>query len=216
VASNATGSGLSNYNITYSDGTLTVEKADPELIWPTASSIALGQSIGDSTLSGGSSTPLGTFSFESQSYVPTSTGSYLVSLMFTPNDTSNYNTSYTTVYVDVETAVFERITTSAGSRIITLHFNINVTTVDGEVVEPTDFSVFRTRDGIGSSVLVTSANQPSGTSSFNISVASGEEFVAGDVIRVTIKLSGATKIIDLGGNPLQSSPSSSLVRFYPE
>lgn len=57
--------------------------------WPTASGIAYGQSVGDSSLSGGSASVPGNFSFVSPSVVPQA-GTLGVPVVFTPADTATY------------------------------------------------------------------------------------------------------------------------------
>ena len=64
-----------------------------------ASAISSGQSLGNSNLSGGSSSVPGTFAFTSLSTVPGATGAQ--SVTFTPSDTANYNTVTSTVSVTV-------------------------------------------------------------------------------------------------------------------
>ncbi len=80
--------------------TVQVTKATPSITAvPTASAITAGQSLGSSTLSGGTATVPGIFAWSSPSTVPGSTGSYEV--RFTPTDSANYNTATTMVSVTV-------------------------------------------------------------------------------------------------------------------
>jgi VCBS repeat-containing protein len=84
--------------------TITVDKADPSITtWPTASDITYGQTLADSLLTGGVSTPDGTFAFESPSTAPNA-GTDLQSVIFTPTDTANYNVVTGTVSVTVNKA----------------------------------------------------------------------------------------------------------------
>jgi hypothetical protein len=70
---------------------VTVNKAAPSSItWPTASSITYGQSLASSTLSGGASTPAGTFAFTTPGTAPP-IGTNSQSVTFTPTDTTDYN-----------------------------------------------------------------------------------------------------------------------------
>jgi hypothetical protein len=90
----------------------TVNKADPSVTaWPTAAAIIYGQTLANSTLSGGSATPVGTFAFTTPSTTPNA-GTALQSVTYTPNDTANYNPASTTVSVTVNPLVV----TLAGTR----------------------------------------------------------------------------------------------------
>ncbi|HPS31201.1 MAG TPA: MBG domain-containing protein, partial [bacterium] len=72
--------------------TLTINKATPTVSeWPSASNITYGQTLANSTLSSGSATVAGTFTFDAPATGPNAgTASY--SMTFTPTDTVNYNT----------------------------------------------------------------------------------------------------------------------------
>ena len=79
----------------------TVDKASPNVTaWPTASAITYGQTLVDSTLSGGSATPSGSFTFTTPSTAP-SAGTASQSVTYTPTDTANYNNAGSTVSVTV-------------------------------------------------------------------------------------------------------------------
>jgi hypothetical protein len=77
------------------NGTLVISKGTPVVtVMPTVSAIAVGQSVGSASLSGGTvvvgPTPLtGTFSFGDPSFTPSETGTYQVNINFTPDDTDN-------------------------------------------------------------------------------------------------------------------------------
>ena len=87
------------------NGTLVVSKATPAVTgWPTATSIEEGQTLADSTLSGGVPPVSGSFDFENDSYQPP-IGTNAVNVVFTPNDTANYNTVTDTVDVVVTAAL---------------------------------------------------------------------------------------------------------------
>jgi hypothetical protein len=71
---------------------LTVSKATPSIsAWPAGSSLTYGQTLAASTLSGGASTPAGSFTWTTPGTVP-STGTATYSVTFTPTDTTDYNT----------------------------------------------------------------------------------------------------------------------------
>jgi hypothetical protein len=72
---------------------VTVNKADAVITWPTtASAITYGQTLALSNLSGGSSTPAGTFAFSAPATAPNA-GSASQGVSFTPNDAANYNSA---------------------------------------------------------------------------------------------------------------------------
>lgn len=78
-----------------------VNKANPNVTaWPTASAITYGQTLADSTLSGGSVTPTGSFAFTTASTAP-SAGTAAQNVTYTPTDTANYNTASSTVTLRV-------------------------------------------------------------------------------------------------------------------
>jgi hypothetical protein len=93
-----------NYNTANSTVSVTVNKADPNVkAWPTASAISYGQTLADSTLSGGSATPDGSFAFTTPSTAPNA-GTALQIVTYTPTETADYNTASSTVNVTVNKA----------------------------------------------------------------------------------------------------------------
>jgi hypothetical protein len=81
-----------DYNTVIGSANVTVTKANPSAItWPTASNLTYGQTLASSTLSGGTSTPAGTFAFTTPSTAPP-VGTAAQSVTFTPTDTTDYNT----------------------------------------------------------------------------------------------------------------------------
>jgi len=84
--------------------TLTVDNATSSVTaWPTASAITYGQTLTNSTLTGGTSTPAGTFAFTAPSTSPNA-GTAAQSATFTPTDTTNYTTVVGSVSVTVNKA----------------------------------------------------------------------------------------------------------------
>ncbi|MEI6784637.1 MAG: Ig-like domain repeat protein, partial [Verrucomicrobiota bacterium] len=69
--------------------TQTVNKLIPSVTWPTASAITYGQTLASSTLTGGASTPEGSFAFTTPATAP-GAGTALQAVTFTPTDTTNY------------------------------------------------------------------------------------------------------------------------------
>lgn len=81
-----------------------VSKATPSITAsPTATAITFGQTLGSSSLSGGSASEPGTFAFTTPSATPNA-GTANQSVTFTPTDTANYNTVTTSVSVTVNKA----------------------------------------------------------------------------------------------------------------
>jgi len=93
-----------NYRTVTTTVTLTVNKATPIISTaPSASSITYGQELSDSTLTGGSASVAGTFSWTTDTISPSvsDSGVTVFSVTFTPTDSANYNTTTTTVIVTV-------------------------------------------------------------------------------------------------------------------
>ena len=99
-----TPSDTSNYNnVTAIQVSVTVNKATPTLVSPTAGGLVTGQSLSSSSLTGGSATSsgasvAGSFAWTSPSTVP-SIGTASYSVTFTPTDTANFNTNSANVSV---------------------------------------------------------------------------------------------------------------------
>ncbi len=118
-----------NVTVNYTDGNsvvssqipVTVNKATPNIQKnPTASSIKKGQSLKESILSDGDASVDGTFAWKNPDEIPTATGDHIV--VFTPNDTENYNTVELQVSVQV---VEENPTITAPTPIENLVYNAN-------------------------------------------------------------------------------------------
>jgi hypothetical protein len=93
-----------NYTTATATTTLTVNKATSSVTtWPTATSITYGQTLASSTLSGGVSTPAGSFAFTTPTTAP-GTGTASHSVTFTPTDATDYSTLTGTASVTVNKA----------------------------------------------------------------------------------------------------------------
>jgi M6 family metalloprotease-like protein len=92
-------------NATYqgqTNGTLAVAKATPTVTtWPTAISIAVGQALSNATLTGGSASVPGSFSYNSPTNIPP-VGIYTAAVTFVVNDSTNYVNVAGTVSVTVQ------------------------------------------------------------------------------------------------------------------
>ena len=98
-----------NYNVVTRTINITVNKANPTVTaWPTAAAIDLGLTLSASALSGGTSTPAGTFAWTTPATIP-SAGTNAYSVTFTPTDAANYNTMTNNVSVTVNKPTFNSI-----------------------------------------------------------------------------------------------------------
>lgn len=100
------------------NGTLVVSKATPNVTqWPAPTSIEVGQAVSSSVLSGGSATAAGSFAFGNPAVVPPM-GTNATSVVFTPTDTSNYNSVTGSVDLVVTAALIqETVTLSATNQV---------------------------------------------------------------------------------------------------
>ena len=98
------GNSGSNYSYTYATAVGTINKAASTVsTWPTATEITEGQPLSYSTLSGGSSSPAGSFAFTTPTDTPAA-GTANQSVTFTPTDAVNYSTVVGSVSVKVNEA----------------------------------------------------------------------------------------------------------------
>ena len=90
-----------NYDIEFVEGTLTIEKATPEILsWPEAAAIIYGDTLEASSLSMGITSVSGNFAFDDPDARP-GAGLQDAAVTFTPDDTQNYNTVSGTVQIAV-------------------------------------------------------------------------------------------------------------------
>ena len=101
----ATKAADTNYNATTSASlAIALHKADSNVtLLPTATPITYGQTLANSTLSGGTSTPAGTFAFTTLATAPNA-GAASQGVTFTPGDTNNYNEATGSISVTVNKA----------------------------------------------------------------------------------------------------------------
>lgn len=93
-----------NFNPVDGSVNVVVQKPAPSIsAWPTASGIVYGQALSASTLSGGSASVSGTFSFNAPATTPNA-GAYVAAVTFTPTDTANYSSVSGNVTVQVAKA----------------------------------------------------------------------------------------------------------------
>ena len=121
-----TATDAADYNTLAGSANVTVNKATPTVTaWPTASAITYGQTLASSTLSGGTASVPGSFSWTTSSIVP-SGGTPSESVTFTPTDTTDYNTVTGSVTVTVN-AASPTVTVTPGSSSVTVTQPLQVT-----------------------------------------------------------------------------------------
>jgi len=92
----------STYSTVTGTISINVSKATPTVTkWPTASDIAAGQTLGSSSLTGGTASVAGTFAFSSPNTVPPLGNNQSFPAIFTPASTQNYNTVNGTISINV-------------------------------------------------------------------------------------------------------------------
>lgn len=97
---------LSDFDPATVDVAVIVNTASTTIVTlPVASDIVLGDTLIDSTLTGGEAVPSGTFGFRTPSYSPTAVGIESVQVLFTPS-----NINYTSVTTAVNITVLSEIT----------------------------------------------------------------------------------------------------------
>jgi hypothetical protein len=138
-------------SVTVATTASSVAKATPTgLTPPNASSITFGQTLASSTLSGGSASVPGTFTFTTPSTAPPA-GIANQPVTFTPNDTANYNTVSTTASVTVNKA---NATTTLAAADLTRNYDGSPKSVSATTL-PANLTVDITYDG--SSIAPTNA-----------------------------------------------------------
>ena len=144
-----------NYNTASTTANVTVSKATPTIsVAPTASDITYGQTLANSTLSGGTASVAGAFAFTTLGTTP-AVGTASQNVTFTPTDSGNYTTASTNASVTVNKAT------------PTLSFNSsNSTTINGTV------TLNATSASTGN-VTYTSSNNAVVSISINGTVATG-------------------------------------------
>jgi len=120
-----------NYNTATGSADVTVTKADPTVTsWPTASDIVYGDTLADSTLTGGSASVAGSFAFTTPATTP-GVGTTGQSVTFTPTDTTHYNLRDGTVNVTVNKAD-ATITWPSSASAITYGQALSASTLSGD------------------------------------------------------------------------------------
>jgi hypothetical protein len=151
------------YNETTTSVSVTVTKATPSIVSvPQPSVLGNGESLSESTLTGGSavangvSVP-GTFAFSNPSFVP-NLGLSAQQVTFTPANTGNYNNATATVYVTVQKGT-PTVTTVPVASAITYGQTLSSSTLSGGAASVPGTFAFKTpslvpASGLGSQVVV--------------------------------------------------------------
>ena len=168
-----------NYNTTTTTVNVTVTKVTPTItVAPTASGITYGQTLASSTLSGGTASVAGTFTFTTPSTVP-GLGTATQGVTFTPSDTTNYNTATTTVNVTVAKAT-PTITVAPAASGITYGQTLVSSTLSGgsaSVAGVFAFTTSSTAPGAGTATQAVTftpsdtTNYTTATTTVNVTVA---------------------------------------------
>jgi uncharacterized repeat protein (TIGR03803 family) len=182
---------VNDYSTLTGTASVTVNKATPSVTtWPTASAITYGQPLASSTLSGGASTPAGSFAFTTPTTAP-GVGAASQSVTFTPTDASDYSTLTGTASVTVNKAT-PSVTTWPTASSITYGQTLASSTLSGGASTPAGsfaFTTPTTAPGVGTaSQSVTFAptdatdySTLTGTASVMVSKASSSTALASSV-----------------------------------
>jgi len=120
-----------------------VNQAIPSVTaWPAATDITYGQTLADSTLSGGAATPDGSFAFSTPTNAP-GAGTALQSVTFTPTDTNNYSLITNSVNVNVNQAT-SSVTVWPDASTITYGQTLADSTLSGGASSPAGTFAFTT------------------------------------------------------------------------
>jgi DNA-binding beta-propeller fold protein YncE len=135
------GTGTASQGVTFTP--TDANKATPSVTtWPTASSITYGQTLASSTLSGGASTPAGSFAFTTPTTAP-GVGTASQSVTFTPTDATDYSTLTGTASVTVNKAT-PSVTTWPTASSITYGQTLASSTLSGGASTPAGSFAFTT------------------------------------------------------------------------
>ncbi len=181
-----------DYNTAAGPVSVTVSKATPTVsAWPTASAITAGQMLSSSTLTGGTASVLGAFSWTTPTLEP-SAGTPSESVTFTPTDSTDYNTVTGSVTVTV-TAAPSITSFTAKPTTITVGANSSLTAVFAGgtgVVTPGNITVTS-----GTPIIVT----PSATTPYTLTVTPATGTAIQSMTTVTVV--AAPAITSFTANP---------------
>lgn len=191
VTVTAVKAGGNNYNETSATLDITIAKGDePAIAFPTASELTYGQTLSESTLTGGS-TQYGTFAWKDGSTIPTidNTG---YDVVFKPNATAlkNYN-------IEEKTRTIE-VTVKKGNQT-----GFAITAIPQKTYGDSEFK------------LTTTGGSGNGAVSYSVSANNGVLFIAGDTAKIigagTVEIT-AVKAADANYNEASSSISITIAK----
>jgi Glycoside hydrolase family 44 len=167
-----------DYNTVAGSVGVTVNKATPMVsAWPTASAITYGQTLASSTLTGGTASVPGAFSWTAPTTAPTA-GTPSESVTFTPTDSTDYNAVTGSVSLTVNAAT-PTVTVTPGSQSITTAQSLMVTvSVSGGAGAPTPTGSVTLSSG-----TYTSAATTLSSGSATINVPAGALAVGTDMLK---------------------------------
>ena len=230
--------GIGDYTGTKS-ASFTIAKATPSVTaWPSASSITLGQALSASTLTGGTHSVPGTFTFVDPTTVPLATGPYTAAVTFTPTDSANYNSVGGTIEVQVNEApadiagaiVYPIPDQTYNGSAITPAVTVELGAV--ALVKDTDYTVaYASNTNAGTAtVTLTGIGDYTGTKNANFTIAKatpiltwpsasaitlGQALSASTLIGGTHSVPGAFAFVDPGRVPLVAGSHLATVIFVP-
>ncbi|AVM69160.1 hypothetical protein C3V36_07840 [Lachnospiraceae bacterium oral taxon 500] len=191
VTVTAVKAGGNNYNETSATLDITIAKGDePAIAFPTASELTYGQTLSESTLTGGS-TQYGTFAWKDGSIIPTidNTG---YDVVFKPNATAlkNYNIEEKTRTIEVKV--------KKGNQT-----GFAITAIPQKTYGDSEFK------------LTTTGGSGNGAVSYSVSANNGVLFIAGDTTKIigagTVEIT-AVKAADANYNEASSSISITIAK----
>ena len=198
-----------NYNTIESLVNVSVEKADPGVSeWPVSEGITYEESLSASTLSGGTATIAGSFSYENPDLVP-GAGTYSAVVLYIPTDSDNYAT--VSAMVDVEVAKVDPVvTTIPAASAIVYGQALSSSTLSGAVVDVVGSFAFDAPDTQPAAGTYTAAVTFTPTDAANYNLASAMvdvEVAKADPVITTIPAASAI----IYGQALSSSTLSGAV-----
>ena len=191
VTVTAVKAGGNNYNETSAQRDITIAKGDePAIAFPTASELTYGQTLSESTLTGGN-TQYGTFAWKDGSIIPTidNTG---YDVVFKPNATAlkNYNIEEKTRTIEVKV--------KKGNQT-----GFAITAIPQKTYGDSEFK------------LTTTGGSGNGAVSYSVSANNGVLFIAGDTAKIigagTVEIT-AVKAADANYNEASSSISITIAK----
>jgi autotransporter-associated beta strand protein len=187
-----------------SSTTLTVvEQVVPTISsWPTATGITYGDALSVSSLSDGSASVSGTFTFTASSTIPPVAGTYLASGTFTPDNTAIYSTVISPNVISV--AVGTRGLTIGTPAVTSRQYNglVNNATITGTLVgvvagdTATEVSLVGTgtfaSSGVANGIAVTSTSTLTGTKASSYTLTQPTD-LSGNITKATLTVRADNK-----------------------